>query len=147
MTKLNWLLRYFLVYLLRAKGKAIMYKRVELPLNSAYDSPWNIGQTFLKMVKLPTPKYCPNAYSINSSGMPIKQIIKQYGSMNAPEIQQTKNKDCYSIRTQGWMQLRHIIYVHKCHYKYTKYLFHNFMCGCEHLPTASVKHKLHYMFK
>jgi len=37
------------------------------------------------MCRLPIPKYCPNPYSINSSGIPIKSIIREYGIRKAPE--------------------------------------------------------------
>lgn len=37
--------------------------------------PWNMGQTFLNIDKLPTPKYWPKEYSMNSRGMPMQMII------------------------------------------------------------------------
>ena len=46
--------------------------------------PCNKGQTLLKIDILPIPKYWPNPYSINKSGMPIIHIIIMYGMRNAP---------------------------------------------------------------
>ena len=49
-----------------------------------------MGQTFLYMDRLPTPKYCPKPYSMNNSGIPIKQIMIMYGMRKAPETKENR---------------------------------------------------------
>ncbi len=71
--------------------------------------PWNMGQTFLKMVRPPTPKYWPNEYSMKSSGIPINNIMITYGMRNAP-----KTENFHLLLTARWFKTDAFLSAHAC---------------------------------